>query len=70
MNYEVTLPTSTSVPASFGVRITPRGPKGDQGDPGPPGSVAEIDDHIAAAEPHPAYDDLPSFTLLFENGLP
>lgn len=25
--------------------------------------------HIAAPLPHPAYDDLPSLTLLFENGL-
>ncbi|POH63641.1 hypothetical protein C3B60_16130 [Cryobacterium zongtaii] len=25
--------------------------------------------HILAPEPHPAYDDIPSFTLLFENGL-
>lgn len=25
--------------------------------------------HIVAPEPHPAYDDLPSFRLLFENGL-
>lgn len=25
--------------------------------------------HIAAPEPHPAYDDLPSLRLLFENGL-
>ena len=25
--------------------------------------------HVQAAEPHPIYDDLPSLTLLFENGL-
>lgn len=25
--------------------------------------------HIVAPEPHPAYDDLPSLTLLFENGI-
>lgn len=25
--------------------------------------------HIGAAEPHPAYDDLPSLVLLFENRL-
>ena len=25
--------------------------------------------HINAPEPHPAYDDMPSLTLLFENGL-
>lgn len=29
-------------------------------------SVAE---HVQAAQPHPYYDDLPSLTLLFENGL-
>lgn len=28
-----------------------------------------LDSHINAAEPHPAYDDLPSLTLLFENKL-
>lgn len=26
-------------------------------------------EHVAALEPHPAYDDLPSFAILFENGL-
>lgn len=25
--------------------------------------------HIAAESPHPAYDDMPSLTLQFENGL-
>lgn len=29
----------------------------------------KIDAHVGAAEPHPEYDDLPSFQLLFENGL-
>jgi hypothetical protein len=28
-----------------------------------------LDSHINAAEPHPAYDDIPSLTLLFENKL-
>mgnify|MGYP001074090410 CR=1 FL=1 len=28
-----------------------------------------IDVHVNDATPHPAYDDLPSFTLIFENGL-
>lgn len=26
-------------------------------------------DHVADPEPHPAYDDLPSLVILFENGL-
>jgi hypothetical protein len=26
-------------------------------------------EHIVAPEPHPAYDDIPSLTVLFENGL-
>lgn len=26
-------------------------------------------DHIQAHEPHPQYDDLPSLSLLFENGI-
>lgn len=30
---------------------------------------APLLEHIANATPHPVYDDLPSFTLLFENGL-
>ena len=45
--------------------------------PGPPGVPADleaaisvvVEEHIQSPEPHPAYDDLPSFTLLFENGL-
>ena len=28
-----------------------------------------VEVHVSAPAPHPAYDDLPSFTLLFENGL-
>ena len=28
-----------------------------------------IEDHIHAAEPHPAYDDMRSLTLLYRNGL-
>ena len=45
--------------------------------PGPAGVQADleaavsvvVEEHVQAVEPHPAYDDLPSFTLLFENGL-
>lgn len=41
---------------------------------GDPDAVQElIDDsigvHVAAAEPHPSYDDMPRLTLLFQNGL-
>lgn len=41
------------------------------GPPGPPGppATAELATHVAAAEPHQAYDDLPSMRLIFENGL-
>lgn len=28
-----------------------------------------IADHVVDPEPHPAYDDIPSLTLLFENGI-
>lgn len=52
----------------------PAGPKGDKGDPGERGEkgdsdLAAINNHIADTTPHPAYDDLPSLTLQFENGL-
>lgn len=28
-----------------------------------------LDEHIASPTPHPAYDDMPSLSLIFENGL-
>jgi hypothetical protein len=35
-----------------------------------PTTVAEdLDDHIVSLTPHPAYDDIPSLVLQFENGL-
>lgn len=46
----------------------PAGPDGPSGPPGPP-ATAELATHVAAAEPHQAYDDLPSMRLIFENGL-
>lgn len=30
---------------------------------------AELDTHVNSTNPHPSYDDLPSLTLLFQNGL-
>lgn len=32
-------------------------------------SSGELAAHVADTTPHPAYDDLPSLTLLFQNGL-
>lgn len=48
--------------------------EGIQGAPGAPGDGSEasinlINSHVASPTPHPSYDDLPSLTLLFENGL-
>lgn len=31
--------------------------------------VTNLQQHVTDPTPHPAYDDLPSLTLLFENGL-
>lgn len=33
------------------------------------GAAEIVQNHVNNSEPHPAYDDLPSLTLLFENGL-
>lgn len=59
-----------------------RGPAGPEGPAGPAGldtaavtSLAQaiaadaIAAHVVDAEPHPAYDDIPSLTLIFENHL-
>lgn len=40
----------------------PQGPRGESG-------LSAIAAHIADETPHPTYDDSPSITLLFENGL-
>jgi hypothetical protein len=50
---------NTAIPGPPG----PRGPAGDANDGG------ALADHIIDDTPHPKYDDLPSLTLLFENGL-
>lgn len=41
---------------------------------GDPDAVQElidtaVDIHVADATPHPAYDDMPSLSIIFENGL-
>lgn len=71
----------TEPPGPLDVVVVPKaGPKGEQGDPGPPGPPADLSDvqqrvddamtvHVIDPEPHPAYDDMPSLTLLFENRL-
>lgn len=42
------------------------GPRGEDGEAGDGSLLVE---HLSDTTPHPAYDDLPSLTLLFENGL-
>lgn len=57
--------------------VGPQGIQGMQGVQGPVGPIgpagadgtAAVIEHIADVTPHPAYDDLPSLTLQFENGL-
>jgi|JI10StandDraft_1071094.scaffolds.fasta_scaffold2254398_2 hypothetical protein len=42
------------------------------GPPGPPGvsgGAMALTQHVNSETPHPAYDDMQSLTLLFENGL-
>lgn len=53
--------TETSTSISLGTS-GPQGPKGDL-------DTSAINNHIDDTTPHPAYDDTPSLTLLFENGL-
>lgn len=68
----VPAPTPVVVsPVTTNVTFTPSGGPGPVGPAGPVDeeTQAALEDHIAAEEPHPAYDDLPSFTLIFENGL-
>lgn len=49
----------------------PAGLNGQDGQDGQDGGINPVllDEHIESLEPHPVYDDLPSMTLLFENGL-
>lgn len=59
----ISAPTSTA-----GKVVVVRGPQGPQGEPGDSGTAA-LETHIAATEPHPAYDDIADLTLIFNNGL-
>lgn len=55
-------------PPTFSVSVVP--PSGGDPGAGSGDASAALLAHINAAEPHPAYDvDMPSLTLLFENGL-
>ena len=45
----------------------PAGPQGPQGPPGVSADQAAIDEHVNAVEPHPAYDNGPSLSLLYAN---
>lgn len=64
-------------PVSSSVVVPVAGPKGDKGDPGSVDDLAAIQGmidtsvtvHVVAPEPHPAYDDMPDLTLIFQNGL-
>lgn len=67
------------------VAVGPQGPQGIPGPMGPRGQdgisigdgggvtpeqlASTVQAHIISTQPHPVYDDLPSLTLLFENGL-
>ena len=45
----------------------PPGPVGPKGVAGIAGTDAFIQSHVESEAPHPAYDDGPSFVLLYEN---
>ena len=69
---------TTAPPAAPSVVVLPvTGPAGPQGTPGDANDLTVVETmiegavqvHVVTPEPHPAYDDLPSLRLLFENGL-
>jgi len=67
----ITLPAPPSAVTVLPVPGTP-GPPGPAGDD--PVALAEavavaVGSHANAPLPHPVYDDMPDFVLLFENGL-
>jgi hypothetical protein len=51
------------------VTVISTGQPGPRGFPGAFGGEAAIQTHVDSSTPHPAYDDMPSLSLLFENGL-
>lgn len=64
-------------PSSAAVLVPVAGPPGPKGDPGDLEDLSVVQElidttvaaHRQSAQPHPAYDDIPSLTLIFENGL-
>lgn len=64
----VVVPSMKVTPSNFGTIQVAGGVPGPPGTPGA-STASLINDHIIDTTPHPAYDDLPSLTLLFENGL-
>lgn len=54
---------------AISVSLSELGLTGPRGAEGPPGDSSGplLDEHVNAAMPHPAYDDGPSFALLYEN---
>lgn len=65
---EVIVPSLQVTTTTIGTVQVAGGVPGPQGVPGI-STAGLVDAHIADATPHPAYDDLQSLTLLFENGL-
>ncbi len=65
---EVVVPSLQVTPAIFGTIQVQGGVPGMPGADGASGDSA-VAVHIADTTPHPAYDDLPSMVLIFENGL-
>ena len=65
---EIVVPNVRVTIGTFGTVRVAGGVPGPQGLPGESSSEA-MSLHILDPTPHPVYDDLPSFTLLFENGL-
>lgn len=62
--FELQVPSSPTA-----TLVTVAGPPGPPGADGSGGDSTALQAHIDSPTPHPAYDDLPSLSLLFENGL-
>lgn len=85
MSAEITVVSRTQVievhPSKQSISVINAGPQGPRGeDAFIGGDISEVVSdlealadqlalHIVDSTPHPAYDDIPSLTLLFENGL-